>query len=479
MKFILNYRFKISIRFITIFIVLMTTSCEDFVAIDPPRNEIVSETIFSTDETATSALVGIYGLLSNLNGGFSANMEVATGMASDELINHSTDISNLELSENNILPNNSDVFDLWRGLYRVINNANAIIIGLENNTLLTPDVRDQLQGEALFIRAVSYFYLTNFFGDIPYITSTDVEGNDRVFRDEITFVYEQIITDLNEAIPLLSEDYAFDAGQRVRANQGAARSLLARIYLYRENWAGAEAEATLVLNQSALYALETDLGDIFLDAPGNNTEAIWQLASLGVSLPTSGITSLGEFLIPPASGPFGGFGNLGNFTLSDEVLAAFETEDQRIAAWTGTAGSFSFVNKYKNGFWNSFSSGPGPAEHVMMIRLAEVYLIRAEARAHLGNIPGAQQDLNSIRNRAGLPDTSAATTEALLDAILQERKVELFAEGGHRWFDLKRTGRVNEILSSLKNDWQPTDALFPVPEQELLRNNNLTQNPGY
>jgi hypothetical protein len=117
-----------------------------------------------------------------------------------------------------------------------------------------------------------------------------------------------------------------------------------------------------------------------------------------------------------------------------------------------------------------------------VFRLAEQFLIRAEARAHLDKITGANSakaDLNMIRDRAGLPPTVASTKEEMLAAILQERRMELFVEWGHRWFDLKRTGKASEVLSVLKPRWDPTDVLYPIPYNELQLNPNMMQNAGY
>ena len=107
-------------------------------------------------------------------------------------------------------------------------------------------------------------------------------------------------------------------------------------------------------------------------------------------------------------------------------------------------------------------------------------MIRAEARAHLRNFEGARQDLNRIRNRAGLGNVTVDSLEGLLDAILKERQVELFAERGRRWFDLKRQGKASEVLAPIKSNWQETDVLLPIPGPELEINPNLLpQNPGY
>jgi starch-binding outer membrane protein, SusD/RagB family len=118
-------------------------------------------------------------------------------------------------------------------------------------------------------------------------------------------------------------------------------------------------------------------------------------------------------------------------------------------------------------------------EYNMVIRYAEILLIRAEAKAHLNKLDEAIDDLNLIRSRAGLPLLTIADQASLLKAIEHERRIELFAEWGHRWFDLKRTGRATEILAPLKPAWKPSAMLFPIPQNERLRNPLLTQNPGY
>jgi len=134
-----------------------------------------------------------------------------------------------------------------------------------------------------------------------------------------------------------------------------------------------------------------------------------------------------------------------------------------------------FAHKYKAIF-----SVTESLEYSILFRLAEQYLIRAEARAQLGNSIGSQNDLNLIRSRAGLPDISVNTREELLIAILHERFVEFFTEQGHRWFDLKRMDKAKEVLSPLKNNWKDTDILLPLPEMELELNPSLKpQNSGY
>lgn len=180
--------------------------------------------------------------------------------------------------------------------------------------------------------------------------------------------------------------------------------------------------------------------------------------------------------------PGGYYSTYGAYALKEGLKNAFEPNDARYINWVGVktinSDVWYYSHKYKKSGFNASSSSL-PNEDFVLLRLAEQYLIRAEARAQQDNISGAQEDVNVIRTRAGLANTTATAKEALLEAVAQERRIELMVEGGHRWYDLKRTGKIDQVLSPLKADWQSTDALFPIPLQEILNNDNLTQNPGY
>ncbi|MDO6761904.1 RagB/SusD family nutrient uptake outer membrane protein, partial [Tamlana sp. 2_MG-2023] len=164
-------------------------------------------------------------------------------------------------------------------------------------------------------------------------------------------------------------------------------------------------------------------------------------------------------------------------TISNTLLNAFEVGDLRYDNWLGniTDGTTTwfFPFKYK------VKLSPSLEEYSMVFRLAEQYLIRAEARAQLNDFSGALLDLNTIRNRAGLPDVNLSSQETMLTAIYKERQVELFSEWGHRWYDLKRSNRIDQVLSSVKPQWVSTAKLYPIPIDEVSRNGNITQNPGY
>jgi hypothetical protein len=160
------------------------------------------------------------------------------------------------------------------------------------------------------------------------------------------------------------------------------------------------------------------------------------------------------------------------------LLSAFETGDQRKVAWTKTVTisgvPYTYPYKYKIG-----NNATSITENNILLRFSEQYLIWAEARAQLGNLSGAINDLNIIRTRAGLANTPAVSQADILKAIQVERRVELFTELGFRWFDLKRWGIAAQVLAPLKPDWQETDLLYPIPLSQIDYNPFLTQNPGY
>ena len=452
-------------------IVLLLGSCEDFVEIDPPRNEIVPETLFSDDQTAEFAANGIYSLMIVANSMYSSDLEIFTGMASDELINFLDRDDFIEVGRNEILPDNSSLLvRFWQNSYQIINNVNGLIEGSEDNTNLTPPIRNQILGEALFIRAYAHFHLVNLFGAVPYITSTDIQSNNIISRTSVEEVYVLIIEDLLEAQDLFSASSTVENSEfRVRPNFWATTALLARVYLYQEDWENAEIEASKVIETDE-FVLEEDLNDVFL---ATSREAIWQLVPLN-----DGITRFGLRLPITFFGP-GNFGETGATALRDGLLVSFDPNDNRRNDWVGSRGSDSFPVKYKNSTSFSIGSTDNP-EYAVMLRLAEQYLIRAEARVRRNDLSGAAQDLDTIRNRAGLTNITVTEQNDILEAVIQERRVELFTEGGHRWFDLKRTGRADEVLTLVKESWEPTDALWPIPEDEILNNPNLLpQNPGY
>jgi hypothetical protein len=168
------------------------------------------------------------------------------------------------------------------------------------------------------------------------------------------------------------------------------------------------------------------------------------------------------------------------YALTNDLLSAFEVADNRKTNWlnSNTVNSVQYFYPYK--YKLGYDGLPEPQENFVVFRLAELYLMRAEARARQNNIAGALADLNKIRNRAGLAELLTTDQNVLLTAIAHERQVELFCEWGSRWLDLKRLGLAGPVLSVVKSPaWQNTDVLYPIPQTEISKNQSLTQNPGY
>jgi len=464
MKFIVQYT-----KF-GCFILLMIAgqffySCKKFVDIKPPETQIETSQIFEDDQSATSAIAGLYKrLLTNNLLICNAGMTVFPGLSADELVNTNAGTDD-EFRTNNLSVTNGIVSgNLWQAAYKNIYHANAILEGLNNSTV-NEALKKQIKGEALVVRALNYFYLVNLFGDVPLALTTSYEENQIMTRTPVTKVYDQIVTDLSDAKNLLINSYP--SSGRVRPNKFTATALLARVSLYLKNWVSAEAQSTEIIN-SGIYSLPSDIDKVFL---ANSSETIWSL------IQDKSNTAEGASFIPAFSP------SKPNYILTDTLLNSFEVNDQRKIKWVTNTSyngtTFYYPYKYKKGDDYS-SSPPPPTEYYIVFRLAEQYLIRAEARAQQGNIAGCQADINLIRNRSGLSNTIASDKASLLSAVEHERQIELFAEWGHRWLDLRRTNRADQVLSAIKGaSWQPTDVLYPVPQNQIQLNSFLTQNAGY
>lgn len=481
-------RFVILTSFFFYLLVIVSSGCKKLVTVAAPVTSITDANVYSSNATAAAVLTGIYTNFSAgsfATGGYSISL--VSGLSADEftLLSGNTGI-NLFYYTNSLTSTNVEGMDPWSFIYQYLYTANSAVEGLTNNKSLTPAVQQQLMGEALFVRAFCFFYLVNIYGDVPLVTGTDYKVNEALPRADKADVWKQIVTDLTSAQTLLSSNYlksdastAYSSAalQRVRPTKWAAEALLARSYLYTGNYSAATAEADSVIANSSLFGLDT-LNGVFL---ANSKEAIWQLQPV-----TTGTTNTqdGFLFILPSEGP-----NTGNnpVYLSANLLKAFEAGDRRRVGgnWVDSvivgADTFYYPFKYK------VNAQDAPvSEYSMVLRLGEQYLIRAEAEVQLGDLQGASRDLNMIRNRAGLGNTTAVSQLDLYTAILHERQVELFTEWGHRWFDLIRTGNVNSVMGNPGNVcitkggiWSPDWALYPISLTELQTDPNLVQNGGY
>lgn len=455
-----SYKKLAGIIIVSFLTMISMNSCEKLIENNPAKTDLLDKEVFKDSATVKPALLGMYSSLVG-NQTFNLNYSVFPGMSADELqfVGNTYDA----FINNALLPTQNNVNPLWANPYGVIYQANSIIEGLASGSNMSEGFKTRSIAEARFIRAFCHFYLVNFFGDVPLITSTDVQTNKLSPRKGTAVVYEQIIQDLIFAQANLPADYSVSGGERVRANKWVATALLARVYLYTRNWSDAEKQASMLLDNNGLFGLPKNLGEVFTPS---SKEAIWQLYNTN-----NGVTEYASQVVPNPSNP------IPTYVLTDELKNAFEAGDSRKTSWTATVVyrdiTYTYPAKYKSRTQNSNE------EYLTVFRLAEQFLIRAEARAQQNNISGAKADIFAVRDRANLGVTPANDKDAVLLAIEKERRVELNSEWGHRWFDLRRTGRINTVLGAVKPAWKSDAALYPVPQ--IQRNNNpaLSQNPGY
>jgi hypothetical protein len=454
---------NISTKYISIFsffLLLGLTSCDNALDVDLPTNQLSSESVYSTEATAEAAVNGIY---QSMVADFYYNrIHSVLGQTADELIPR-TGIANI-YSSNEIPETEGTINSMWTESYKLIYNANNVIEGITKSKTLNAAKSKRWIAEAKFLRAYSYFYLTNLWGNVPLVLTTNVDVSALLPQSSQEVVYVQILLDLTDASKDLPINYGNYDDQRIRATKWAAEALLARVNLYLGKWNDAATHASAVINETGTYKMITGLTASNSSFSTNNKESILQIPYFNVNYTYEGgavFTTAGTLLL-----------RKGN--------ALFETGDARKTNWTidikDRTGVFLGIapNKYKNSF------GASPAERSTVLRLAELYLIRAEARVRLNDITGAQQDINVIRNRALLGSTTLTDPNQLLDLIALERQREFFAENGHRWLDLKRTGKLDGTLSVLADKiWKTTDSLYPIPEPAIRSNPFLIQNTGY
>lgn len=454
-----------TLKYITLALVminsLLLSSCEKFVAIDKAPNQLPAADAFKEDGTATSAILAMYAYYYTT--GSLPYYTFAGGVEADDIqytYANSTPAMN-ELQQSAVSPNNATVTSyLWIYPYGVIREANLAIEGLEASTTLTSSVQTQLLGEAYFMRAFNYFYLVNYFGAVPLVLNADVMETGNLPRTGVDSVWAQIISDLKTAVAALPATYI--GTLRTRANKYAANALLARAYLYTKDYDNAIASSTAVIGAA----------DVVYDLPSPDSAFINISNEVILQYATAyGYSFMGNnYRTTSASGT-------PNYYLYPALASSFEAGDKRRTNWVDSIISATDtiyrINKYK------LATATAGNEYNIVLRLAEQYLIRAEAHAQLHHLEEAAKDLDAIRARAGLGNTTATTQDGLLAAIAQERKQELFGEFAHRWFDLKRTGKVNAVISAIKPNWVSTAALLPIPATEIAKNRALGQNDGY
>ena len=459
---------------------MVLAGCKKLLDAKPPPAIIIGDEVFTIDSTAIAVMNSVYSFLSQNNSFAQGSRSIGqlTGFAGDELTPNNSE-SYQRFYQNALTATNFSADYFWNEMYGRIYTCNKCVEAIPVSKTLSDGVKKQLTAEAKFMRAFIYFQLVNLFGDVPLTTTTDYRINNVLFRSPVASVYAQILKDLNDAQVALPPNFVDGFGrtvpERVRPNAWSAAGMLAKVYLYLQDWAAAEAQATKVISNSD-FGLEQNPSDVFLS---RSLEAVLQLQPK----PNQNTMDATIYILSGSPNLYAQFKPI---ALRPGFTHLFEQGDNRFAKWIGqvtvpangaTPGiTYYYPFKYKK------TTG-ATTEYLMVLRLAEQYLIRAEARAEQNKLFGAKDDVDKIRSRAGLGGVAITTKEDMMNTIAHERQVELFTEWGNRWFDLKRKGTIDAVMANAAiqkgSVWNSYAKLFPIPQSEIQANGHLTQNPGY
>lgn len=451
---------------ILIISLLLCKSCDEFTDVGLPKNQITRDVVFKDDQLAKAAMAGIYRSLeeSGFLSGSSSGAQVIWGSYIDELQSYgaaTTDASIFyQLSHT---ASTDKISTVWNTSYTQIYNINAVIEGVENSDQLSTAVKAQLKGEALFLRSILHLYLALTYGAVPYVTTTAYEVNQSIGKISVDEVYLKCRNDLEASLALLPE--TLPKGSRIYPTKMASYALLARIGYYQSDWGSAKHYCDLVINNPQ-YQMEV-LDKLFLK---DSTSSIWQLLPYGAGYNTY----QGNVFIIKTAPP-------SNVALRQDFISEFETGDKRFSSWVAQIKDSQNKTYYYPFKYQQYSSSATTMEYSVILRVEELYLIRAEAMLKMAQYNAAVADINAVRTRAGLNGIANTSDSAfLLNAIIKERRFELFTEFGHRFFDLRHYNLLDDVMHVKKSGWKPNFKLLPLPEKELLLNPNLNpQNNGY
>jgi hypothetical protein len=443
----------------------LAAGCDDPLDVQPQQS-LPAEEALNSAERIRVAVNGMYDALQS-DGAYSRNLLLYPDLYTDNLRFTGTFTTDSEVFNRDILANNTAISGIWGAAYSAISRANNVVTAAPGVADLPAAERNTLEGEARFIRALSYMNLVTLFGGVPLVLEprTAIDATVNVPRASEAAVWAQIETDLNAAIAGLADSRA---GTKTRASRQAAQALLARAHLYQKEWTQARDLANAVIT-SGRFQILPNYADVF-----NTEQTAESIFELAYSI-TDG-NSLAFWFYPRTLGGRRGVAPSNTGSDASPITNIFPTGDTRRA--------LAIVGTTTGGYGNKYTDPGSGSDDVIVLRLAEMYLIRSEANARLGALGPAIADINVIRTRAGigaLPAT-VATQEQVLVANLEERRRELFYEG-HRFNDLRRFADLAPVGSYIATSpgLQLTGRrlLFPIPQREIDANPELTQNPGY
>jgi len=442
--------------FFLVMLVLGSFSCDE--VLEPKPVDILSDDlVLNEPNDVPNVEIGLYSAFR----GIVTNTVISGDFTADMLLHNGTFSQYRELGTKQITSANASAAALWSNIYSAVYVANFIFEKLPGVNGVTTTQRDKTTGTAHFLRGLAYFYGLYTFGGIPNVKTTSINNNRDIPRASREEILDLILDDYQEALDLLPEEPA-NAGF---VSKHAVRAALARYYLYTKQWSLAENFASQVIN-SGKYVLEPNFSSIVFD--DFTDEAIFEIGYNITDDPgtLNNLFKSRREIIPS--------NQLVVALASDHSGTRFESIEFNVNNLAGTDNGWT-VSKY--------GTADQDNNNVVVFRLAEMYLIRAEARTNLNNVSGAnsaQADINLLRARAQAPLVPIISQSQMLLTIEDERRMELAFEG-HRWYDLVRTGRVTAVMTAFSPNWKSTYELWPIPQTEIQNNPSLVgqQNPGY
>ena len=477
------------------FSIIAFTACDDFLDLEPHSQSIVIDNsdadsvYFSSASELEAALAGAYGDFKYEY--YQLDYYVNGDAQSDDAYAGGDNPDNFQIDDYNIDADNRNVSRDWAYLYSTIGKVNNVINNADEVTdpALTEERRNEIIGEAAFIRAFMYFQLVQLWGDVPLqlteVTTISAEKLEEIYaqifpaRSSTAEVYAQIIADLETALTRVR----VTAIHKGFATTGAVNAMLAKVYATQvpHDWNKVNQYCDAVI--AGGYTLVSEFDKLWDNSQENSSESIFEInyeggpsdGNWGVTIFRG--TDWKKFNLP-----------------ANDLVQAFDAEgdvirknasvifESVVGLWSDPhwpQNQYPFINKWRN-------FGGDGAQNYIFIRLADIMLLKAEALNELGDVNGAAGLVNTIRDRVNLGPTPAANQADMRLAIEKERRLELAFEGV-RWYDLKRTGRAIAVMSQAKGpDGNPigyalteSRLLWPIPQAELDKNQNLTQNAGY
>lgn len=442
----------------TLAVTFTLSSCEKFLEIDP-RISTSDQVTINDENSAHTAVRGIYNQLQS-DGYYGYTFQTIGFFSGDNIEYTGSQIVNQSLTNHSVRADLPALATAWSAIYNTINRANNVIAkvpALSVTPTFTDAVRNQLVGEAYFLRALSYFDLGRTWGGVQLVLVPTSSSNnlENLKRSSLADTYQQVLADLIKAEELLP-----NTTNRIRATRKTVWALRARYHLYREEWKEAITYASKLIDDKSNYNLLTPYSSFFADNASGTNESILELYY------TTNVVNTQAYQWQPSTK-----GGVGWIRPSMGIVNLLNNKS--IAGTRQSLISKVVLNGVDNWFGNLYyrTNGTDPA---FLIRIAELYLIRAEAYAQDNDIAKSLADLNVIRKRADIQELNIADKATLLLAIEQENRIE-FAFENHRWYDLVRTRRAKTVLG-IDEDFR---LLLPIPYAQILIDKNLEQNPQY